>query len=247
MANPLPPGAIPKLYRLRNKDGQEVGAWYVKIKKIPVNLRTQDYFKARDRAKSAVEGKRDFMDDRYFDETASSSTTSMPVEPASHAETKTTTTVPVSDWTADAVRAAATSITPDEVIPPSHRLTPMSPFDEPPKEAPKEPEPAKAAGESTQLPPEMLDSLVKQIASMVVELQIHGQEWLAIRWGKFQPGTVAPDSKARELPTAIWEAQVREWLPSDVPLPAWLVAPIICAALTIPIQLEGATPIKKSS
>jgi hypothetical protein len=252
MANPLPPGAIPKLYRLRNKDGKEIGAWYVKIKKAPVNLKTQDYMKARERAKDAVNGVRSFVDDRYFDE-AQKTDDNQPANPHSpqtpHVEPIQSTAQ--GDWTSDAVRAATATETPaepetvkaDKYYPPG--LPPMS--EVPPTDAPKEPGSEKAGigDETTTLPPEMMNGLVTQIAQTLVELQIQGQEYLAIRWGKFQPGAVSPDSKARELPQKIWEEQIRKWIPTDVPLPAWVVAPVLCAMLTVPIQLEGATPIPK--
>jgi len=90
-----------------------------------------------------------------------------------------------------------------------------------------------------------MEGLVKQIASTIVELQIHGQEYLFIRWGKLQPGEVPIDSEARKIPAAIWESQVRKWIPLDVPLPEWVVAPILVAMMAGTIQLEGAKPIRK--
>lgn len=239
-ASPLSAPVVPKVYRLRNKTGQEIGPYYTKVGKKPVNLRTQDYFKARDRAVEAVSGRKDFHDDRFFDDKGAS----VPQAPLDGAPSSAP-AAPSGDWTADAVRAASAGLEPDAYFPPA--LPPMPQTEsagfgtEAKPETPKGPS---IADESTTLPPEMLDNLVKQIAATVVELQIQGQEYLAIRWGKFQPGTVPPDSKARELPTAIWEAQIRKWIPTDVPLPAWIVAPVLCAMLTVPIQLEGATPLR---
>jgi hypothetical protein len=245
--NTLPPGAIPKLYRMK-RDGKEFGAFYVNIKKKPVNLRTQNYFKARERALQAVEGgRRDFPDDRYFEDNTPIIPTEVPA--ANNPTPSAATPIVAGDWTADATRAAAAGVEADQYFPPA--LPPMPQpassgwEDAAPKAAPMPAaKPAGAEG-STSLPPEMLDGLIKQIAVTIVELQIQGQEYLWLRFGKLQPGVVPLDSKARELPVAIWESQVRKWIPTDVPLPEWLVAPILCAALTIPVQLEGATPIKK--
>jgi hypothetical protein len=236
MANPLPPGAIPKLYRNRNRDGVEVGAWYCKLQKKAVNLRTQDYFKARQRALEAVTGKRDFTDDRYFGDDGA---------PKMLEAVKST--GGVDDWTADAMRAAgaASAAQPDAYFAPGEK-PPEEDSPAPPQDAPKvEPESPKVTqdGDSTQIPPEMMDGLIKQVANTLVELQLHGQEYLWIRMAKMNPGFVPPESDARRIPCAIWESQLKKWLPTDVPIPEWAAAIILTAFMGGTLQFQGATVI----
>jgi hypothetical protein len=230
MANPLPEGAIPKLWRNRNKDGKEIGAWYVTLKKKPVNLRTQDYFKARERAREAMGGRRDFTDDRYFDDAGAAA----PPPPS----------VSSDDWTSDAHKAATETVNPDAYFPPGGAPEPSPP---PPTDAPKvETEvPKSDANGNTQIPPEMMEGLLKQTANILVELQLHGQEYLWVRWGKMNPGFVPAEHDGRRIPAALWEAQLRKWIPTDVPIPEWAAAMILTAALGGLVQFQGAVPLPK--
>ncbi len=93
----------------------------------------------------------------------------------------------------------------------------------------------------------MFDGMISQLAEMAVELQLRGQEWIFERYGKVQAGPVPLTSFARTAPQKIWEQQFRKWMPSDVPLPEYLVAPLLCAMLTIPVQIEGMRPLKKET
>jgi hypothetical protein len=221
---------LPKLYRMRDKSRKEYGPYYCTIEKKPVNLKTQDYFKARERAREAVTGRKEFADDRFFDE---ANNLKKPAETVATPQTAQS-----DDWTADAMRAAASGDVPYEYIPPAQST--------PNPETSATPETPKPTDGNTNLPPELMEGLVKQIASTLVELQIHGQEYLWIRWGKMQPGEVHPDSDARKIPAAIWESAVRKWIPNDVPLPEWIVAPVLVAMMAGTIQLEGARPIPKA-
>ena len=263
MANNLPPGAIPKLYRQRNKSGQEVGAWYIRVKGTPVNLRTQDYMKARERAVEAYQGgKREFSDDRYSEQSPPLQLEAVkerlssghPVEVQFRDPPKPT-QLPQSsgsdDWTSDVSSAASNGIVPDAVIPPF----------KPPADAPKPPPvvDATVVGEEqtksseseapkddyTKIDPKMLDSIVKQAAMMAVELQLLGQEWLAARALKIKMGPVPEGHNARVVPAQIWEQWLRTMVPTDLPIPPWLAAPLVLMAMSVPVQLEGATPIKK--
>jgi hypothetical protein len=226
--------ALPKLYRMRDKSRKEFGPYYCNIEKKPTNLRTQDYFKARERAREAVDhDKREFTDDRFI-----------PDEPQPKTETPgAQTQTATDDWTTDAMRAAASGDIPYEYIPPPQPKPDYSANNQTATETSK---PTNNAEDKTALPPELMEGLVKQIAATLVELQIHGQEYLWIRIGKIQPGEVHPDSDARKIPAAIWESAVKKWIPNDVPLPEWLVAPILVAFMAGTIQLEGARPIPKA-
>jgi hypothetical protein len=221
---------LPKLYRMRSKDRKEFGPYYCNLDKKPVSLKTQDYFKARERAREAQGGKREFSDDRFFDENNDIKAKSVET-PNQGAQSD--------DWTADAMHAAASGDVPYQYIPPPKP-------DEAAQSTVNAPKSDSSKPDNTNLPPELMEGLVKQIAATLVELQIHGQEYLWLRIGKVQPGEVHPDSDARKIPAAIWESAVRKWIPNDVPLPEWLVAPILVAVMAGTIQLEGARPIPKA-
>lgn len=237
--NMLPEGAIPKLYRQRTKDGKEVGAWYCpkvkgKISK-PVNLRTQDYFKARERSREALNGRKDFPDDRYFDDGG------VPKPPKDAPV--------VDDWAADAQSAAKQSVEPDAYFSPGDQ--PMAALNAKPASPPAPggapavtPEPPKTTSEGTQIPPEMMEGFIKQIANTLVELQIHGQEYLWIRAVKVNPGAVPLESDARKIPATIWESQLKKWLPTDIPLPEWVAAIGLTVMMAGTVQFQGATPLR---
>ena len=83
---------------------------------------------------------------------------------------------------------------------------------------------------------------------MLTELQIAGQDWLIARYAKVQAGEVpyvGPKAIGREAGKEIWTQAINEMFPSEIPLPPWLVAPIAIAALTVPVQLADAQPLKK--
>lgn len=257
MSNHLPPGAIPKLRRVKI-NGQEIGNYQCTVKGERVNLRTKDYFKARERAKLAVEsGVKDFPDDRYDPTLATAPVVTTPSDapPATGGS-----------WVDDVAASAGAGLKADQLVVQEKVYRPSNdgtsswtqdtgdgatPPNYPNSDRPSPPTEEKKAVPETEgqtfIPPELLEGLVKQAAYMCVELQITAQEWMALRWGKFEAGQVPPDSKARTLPLAIWEAQWKKWIPTDVPLPEWLVAPILLGALTIPVQLAGAKPIKKEA
>jgi hypothetical protein len=220
---------------MRTKDRKEFGPYYCNIEKKPTNLRTQDYFKARERAGEALGGRREFTDDRFIPD-------DQPAKATPDYSANNQAQPQADDWTADAMRAAASGDVPYEYIPPNKPIPEVGHY---PAGTPPKPETEKPKEDTTSLPPELMEGLVKQIAATLVELQIHGQEYLWLRIGKIQPGEVHPDSDARKIPAAIWETQVRKWIPSDVPLPEWIVAPVLVAFMAGTIQLEGARPIPK--
>jgi hypothetical protein len=237
MSNHLPPGAIPKLFRQRNKDGKEVGSWYINIQKKPINLRTQDYMKARERAKAAFhEGKRDFSDDRY-EVQALLPPIPEPARPILPQNSS-------NDWIGDVVNAAGNGLKPEVFPPDNPPPIETKATDSNAEYGTPKPEPPPSDGK-TRISPEMIDGIIKQAAAVVTELQIVGQEWLLARWGKIQAGPVSPVHESRTITAGLWEQAIREWIPPELPIPPWLLAPLVCAALTIPVQLEGAKPIKK--
>jgi len=235
VSNPLPPGAIPKLYRQRNKDGNEVGAWYCKIAKKPINLRTQDYMKARKRALQALEGQRDFPDDRYFDDPPAPGAAPTPkLDPGA-----------ANDWTSDATRAAAQVAEPDAYFPPGQAPPPQPEIPLPDAAPPVNAETPKSSPDgTTEIPPEMMEGMIKQIAAVTVELQLHAQEYLWIRGVKVNPAAVPAESDARKIPQELWERQFKKWMPTNVPIPEWAAAIALTAFMGGMVQFQGATPLR---
>ncbi len=244
MANNLPPGVIPKLFRQRNKDGKEIGNWYIKIKKKAINLRSQSYSKARERAKDAWEmGVREFQDDRFFE-------TPAPVSPIRSPDINAP--VPGNEWAADVAAAAASGLQPDAYFDSAGKQTPLltavpgidAPGDGKPPTAKVEDE-KKSSDESTAIPPEMFDGMINNLATVLVEAQLQGQEWLIARAAKVKAGPVPMNNVGRAAGTKFWDQQLRKWLPSDVPLPEWAAAMCAVAMFSIPVQLQNTTPIVK--
>jgi hypothetical protein len=237
--NTIPPGAIPKLWRQRNNSGNEVGSWYITVKKKPVNLKTKDYMRARERAREAYyNDKRDFPDDRY------SETLALPPMESERPQIAQPVSKPSGDWTSDVVDAAGAGLRP-EVFPageppPRVELPQNSPSSEEKKDD------FKIGGDGkTRISPEMIAGIIKQMASVLVELQITMQDYLWAKWAKIEAGPVPPTHQSRAVSEELWQQAIREWIPPELPIPAWLLAPLICASLTIPVQLENAKPIKK--
>ncbi len=197
------------------KQGKD-GNWRAKIGDKWVALKTPDYFVAREKAERLQSG---------------DSSTPIADAAASFAGGG-------DDWTADAVRAAAQSASGSAEYFPPGQAPPVN--DKPTDETEDKP----SVDGTTVIPPQLMEGLIKQVAATLVELQIHGQEYLWLRFAKLNPGQVAPESDARKVPAAIWESQVRKWIPTDMPLPEWVVAPLLVAFMAGTVQLEGARPVE---
>ncbi len=104
---------------------------------------------------------------------------------------------------------------------------------------------AGAAAETPQLDPAWLDGAIEQAATMLVELQIAGQEWSIKRGLKIKPGAIAGDSNLRKPGIELWKQQIRQWMPSDIDAPPWLLAIVITGAATVPVQFANAEPLPK--
>lgn len=102
-----------------------------------------------------------------------------------------------------------------------------------------------AASRAPQVDPQFLDEIIDQAAVTLVELQIAGQDWAIKRGLKIKAGGVDGDSKSRAPGVALWKGQLRKWMPTDIDAPEWLLAIIITAATTVPIQIANATPLPK--
>ena len=102
-----------------------------------------------------------------------------------------------------------------------------------------------AEAATPKLDPEWLDGAIEQAASMLVELQIAGQEWSIKRGLKIKPGAIAGDSNLRRPGVELWKQQIRQWMPTDIDAPPWLLALIITGAATLPVQFANAGPLPK--
>lgn len=107
-----------------------------------------------------------------------------------------------------------------------------------------------AEGLEDVLTPDMLDELLGQAADVVVNAQIWAQAFVARKgWVigvRVKMGEVpdsGPSAKGRELGRKFWvrcfKKLVTRYMP-DLELPDWLVAPVLVASLTLPVQLAGA-------
>lgn len=205
---------LPKLKQ--DKDGN----WRAKVGDKWKDLgKTSDYFIARERAARLAEGSSEpFIEPpKIFKEAGINGG---------------------DDWTADAVRNAAANG-------PSQSSEYFPPGAAPPIREEPTPEPSSDGPDaSTEIPPEMMAGIIKQCAQTIVELQLHGQEYLWLRWGKIQPGEIAFDSEARKVPTALWETQLKKWFPSTVPIPEWAAAIILTAVMGGTLQFQGARPFE---
>ncbi len=242
MANPLPYGTIPKLFRLK-RGGKEVGSWQVTIKGKRVNLRTQDYLLARDRARQAVlSGVTDFQDDtREPLDGGGFAGNAPPVQRALPAGSD--------DW-ASALDAAAASVV-DSSAPPfdpqadkAEQAVPSAAIPdgyEPPPETPPDPPPE--SGGSTAIPPELFDNVLGQVAMGLVQGQLMLHDWLAKRWAGVKLGEVpftGESAAARKVGVAMWKEALKDLFPTDIPLPAYLAAPLMVFMMGMPVQIKGA-------
>lgn len=230
---------VPKLNRQRDKNKQEVGNYFITIDGQRINLKTKNYLKARDRAVAAVSGTREFAPDDKIEIVPNAS------PPPTNGATK------HDDWTADLSAAAASvDLLQGEVVSgPPPRMGDIPPVSEDHTQTSSESDeqPKPGAGTNVKVSPDMIRNIVKQAAVILTELQIAGQEWCWRRWAKVQVKSIDPNDGARLVTQELWEQAIREWIPEEFPIPAWLAAPIVCAALTVPIQMSEMTPIKKTA
>lgn len=235
MSNNLPPGTIPKIRRIKIK-GKEIGSCFIVLRGEKIILKTTDYMTARDRAKEAVEtGRRDWPDERKA------------LPPAGEFRQETP-----SDWTADVAAAASGSSPPlDDVAPEPARPDAIFPPALPPikDEGTNDKPPPASDGESmpefTQIPPEFFAQVVEQAAEILVELQLSGQAFLIRKMAKREAGPIGPDHAARKGTVAIWKMWLSKSIDPKIPLPEYIVAPLMLLAFAGPEQLITSKPIPK--
>jgi len=237
MSNNLPPGTVPKIRRIKIK-GKEIGNFYIMFRGEKINLKTTDYMTARDRAKAAVEtGVKEWPD---------ANQKALPLAGEFRQESANT----PSDWTADVAAAASGAYVPpepqpaqpDTVYPPA--LPPIVD-----KEGTNDKPPPTSDGETfpefTQIPPEFFAQVMDQAAAILVELQLSGQAFLIRKMAKREAGTIAADHAARKGAESIWKMWLAKSIDPKIPLPEYVVAPLLLMAFTAPEQLMTSKPIPK--
>ena len=78
-----------------------------------------------------------------------------------------------------------------------------------------------------------------------MELQILAQGFVIKRGLKVKPGPVADSATGRATGTKLWTMALKAMLPTNIDAPPWLVAIIVTASVTVPVQLKGAEPLPK--
>lgn len=241
-AGDLPP-PLPKFARARNKFGQEHGPYRVRVGKRLVNLKTESYIAARERAKEAFyDGKTSWDESRFYERPSSA-----PANGTSGAAPA----KPAADWAADLAGAAA-AVKPDEYRRPNGTTYPLlgasrsNDSESAPTDAPKDDAaPGTPGEESTKIPPEMFASMMETAAAIFVEAQFRGQEWLIERFAKRKAGKVPENDFSRVAATEFWKSQLAEWVPTDVPLPKWASAMILVGSFGAMTQLQNSSPLAK--
>ena len=239
MSNNLPPGTVPKIRRIKIK-GKEIGNFYIMLRGEKVNLKTTDYMTARDRAKEAVEvGTKEWPD--------ANQRALPPVGGEFRQESQNT----PSDWTADVAAAASGAYVPptapepaqpDAVYPPA--LPPVVD-----KEGATDKPPPTSDGETfpefTQIPPEFFEQVIDQAAQILVELQLTGHAFLIRKMLKREAGEIPENHAARKGTIMIWKAWLSKSIDPKIPLPEYVVAPLMLLAFAGPEQLMTSKPIPK--
>lgn len=233
MANPLPPGTIPKISRLK-RAGKEVGSYGCLVQGKRVNLRTLDYAEARRRAKLAIEtGQLDFPDSsREPIVNADNPAPSVPLLPALPP-------VQGGNWAAEVASAVAGVDDTPPPPPPETNAAQPDAYAPPGQEAPKE----DPDSESTELDPEMLEEATEMVANILVEAQLWGQEWIARRWAKVQLGPVPQNHRSRKISVKCWKKALEQLLPEKIPIPPWAAAIITVGSYGLMEQVKGAQPL----
>lgn len=253
---------LPRRYK---KNGKETGSFYLRVGGRDVNLRTKSAEIALERAKLARKGQRDFKHDDDAGAVTSVAATVVGTEAAKPAAvvespgpaasgsqaqassppapTYPTQTGPAALPAIGAPPAAGTpptreEVKPDGYIPPAPGWAAAVAGAAGASSAPDpEPEP---------MDEEFLEGLIEQAAALAVELQIMLQAWIVKRRLELNAAPVPESgdgSKGRTIGAKIWKREIRKLMPDDLPLPGWVVAPLMIAAYTIPVQLANATPV----
>lgn len=254
-------------FQKKRSGGKLGGTYYVRIKGIDVNLRTQEAGEALKRAKEArLAGKREFSADSDATQIAKAvgaavagtdpASTGTVVETAPPEARGNQTAGPSPPPGFAPALTAAPSLPPSEGQPdpgtpprgqgvrPDAVLPPPADWAERLGQAAGE---AGAAGEDTASTPEdekldadLLEDMLIMAADGAVELQIRLQAAALARGAvgpKVRAAVVDDTAKGRAVGRKIWLRCFRRLVPTDLGIPDWLAAPVLVAGLTLPVQL----------
>jgi hypothetical protein len=262
---------LPRRYKTRGKEG---GNYFQRVGDKDVNLRTKDARIALLRAKEAKAGKTFTKDDQSDGDAAATSIAATVVgKEAAKAAPFVEPPAPAASGVSPGgsppgfpqgvdpthTRPAALppiGASPNGQTPPTREgVKPDGYFPPAPGWAEQVAQAAAAGGAreeeedaDEEMDPEMLEGLFEQAAELAVELQLMLQAWILKKRLEAKAGEVpaeGPGSKGRVIGAKLWKKELRRMVPDDWGLPGWVVAPLMIAAYTLPVQLGGATPIPK--
>lgn len=256
MSNPLPPGVVPTLRQTKIK-GKAVGGFYIMLQGEKINLETKDYFIARERAKECVDTGR-----KSFPPRDRNPLPALPpmTEPRKLSPGKSQSDGVPTDWASD-LKAATDGAEPNPTVeenPSSDRIpdAPVSPdgYYSPEATLPPitPPTPENAPGDApkpefTELPPEMMNELLDTASMLLVQLQLDAQAFLIRKMVKREPGVLTNDNETRKGAVAIWKKYLSTSFPANIPLPPYLVAPLIIVSFGATEQIAKSTPLDTSA
>lgn len=253
---------LPKLWK-RTKRGKEYGSfWITAAGDERVNLRTTNPDVAKRRRLEAVSGARGFKQDDSGASVAAQAITPV-LEGRESAQTLSLVEPPRPEAPAPSSPPASppAAALPAIEAPPAPPVVPDAIFPPPPPlngwaDAVNGAAGAAAGASSSsgsdagdeggeRVDADMLREMVEQAAAIVTECQIWVQSWAIKRGLKIRAAIVSDDAKGREVGRKLWSRCFHRLMPADLPIPDYIAAPILIAALTLPIQLgEGATEIR---
>jgi len=225
-----------KLWRVKRR-GKYIGSWRVTIKGKEINLQTQDANEATRRARLAAKGQ--WPQEEHAAEAVAAAFKPVIADGAANSDRAESSgaegdglpspsavaaggaplipdVAPSSNWAADAGAAAADEGNP--IPPPS------------------------SAADGAAIDPGVLDGMIGNAAVMLVELQLTLQAAAIRRFAKKEAAAVPEDFVLRAPAAKMWEAQLRIWLPKDLPLPPWGAA-LLMVGVMGSMQYAGAQPI----
>lgn len=256
---------VPTLWKVKQQ-GKEIGNYRTTIKGERINLGTKDPDEARRRRALALKGERSFSDDTgavgaasaivaALDGTGVAKTAPVVEPPRPAAPILPPAPAPAPELpSAHTVAAAlpASGLQRDPARPDGY-IPPADGWAESVRGAAAEAEGAAASsqaagegdGEGERVDADMLREMIDFAAASAVELQIWLQSWAIKRGLKIKTAVVSDDAKGREVGKKLWSRCFQRLMPTDLPIPDYIAAPVLIAALTLPLQLgEGATVVK---
>lgn len=234
---------LPRMYRKKRGD-KLVGSWRVMIAGDEVNLGTTDAELARERLRAALQRGRRNFDDELTEAAELEDVNDLPAAPG-----------PTGQAPPQPTQVAEP---PASTAPPPPSTAPLPELPPPAQDAGDAEDMAAAAAEVAAGAPandnaaaaalpisnDVLDAMLEQGASVIVDLQLSLQAYAIKRGTGLVAGAIPTDSTLRTGAAKAWVQQLKVWFPSTTMLPPWAVA-IILPAMALPQQLATARPPTK--